>query len=164
MERTKVEIYAQLANALFENLFGLKLVQKVSESTELFGEFMVASRDLEQALNETFPRSETYRPFSVMELMRTVNNSGILSKQELKDLHELRHVRNAMARPAKSDTAHPRLSPAAQKVCRANQGTHRNWSRLRIVCSICARFTFCRKPKCGTLENPIARKRYKETL
>ena len=101
VERTKVEIYAQLANTLFENLFGVKLVQKVSDSTELLGEFMVAWRDLEQFLNDTF-RREGHRPFSVMELMRTVSDSGILSKQELKDLDELRNVRNAMAHARQS--------------------------------------------------------------
>jgi len=97
VERTKVEIYAQLANTLFENLFGVKLVQKISDSTELFGEFMTAWRDLEMALNEAFPGLETRRPVSIMDLVRNLSGSGILSKQELKDLEELRHVRNAMA-------------------------------------------------------------------
>ena len=37
VERNKVEIYAQLANTLFQNLFGVKLVETVSEATDLFG-------------------------------------------------------------------------------------------------------------------------------
>lgn len=72
-------------------------MQKISDATELFGEFMTAWRDLEMALNEKFPNLDSHRPVSIMELMRTLSESGMVSKQELKDLEELRRVRNAMA-------------------------------------------------------------------
>jgi hypothetical protein len=104
VERNKVEIYAQLANTLFENLFGMKLIQKVSDSTELFGEFMMAWRDLEMALNDTFPDLDTHRARTILDLMRDLSDSGILSKQELKELDGLRHVRNSVA--------HARPTPA----------------------------------------------------
>ena len=43
VERDKVEVYAQLANTLFENLFGSKLIEKVTpSSSELLGDFMNA--------------------------------------------------------------------------------------------------------------------------
>jgi len=108
VERSKVEIYAQLANTLFENLFGVKLVQKVSDSTELFGEFMVAWRDLEVVLNEKFPNLDTHRPVTVLDMIRILGDSGILSKQELKDLEGLRHVRNSIAHARPTPTP---LSP-----------------------------------------------------
>lgn len=100
VERTKIEIYAQLANTLFENLFGVKLVQKVSESTELFGEFMMAWRDLEVALSERLAAPIDHRklrPRTMMETMRSLSDSGILSDHELWDLDELRQVRNNLA-------------------------------------------------------------------
>lgn len=105
VERNKVEIYAQLANTLFENLFGMKLVQKVSESTELFGEFMIAWRDLEVALDENLSgrgEPQELRPRSVMEMMRVLSGSAILSHQELRDLDMLRQVRNNLAHAKES--------------------------------------------------------------
>jgi hypothetical protein len=97
VERTKVEIYAQLANTLFENLFGVKLVQKVSDSAEQFGEFMMAWRDLEMALNETFPNLDQHRPRGVLDMTGALSGSGALSKSELKDIEELSKVRNSVA-------------------------------------------------------------------
>lgn len=104
VERTKVEIYAQLANTLFENLFGMKLVQKVSESTELFGEFMTAWRDFEATLNGRFPDLDAHRSVTIMEMMRKLSDSGILSNHELNDIENLRRVRNSMAHARPSPT------------------------------------------------------------
>src|SRR5208283_193867 len=40
VERDKVEVYAELANVLFKNLFGYALVQSHGRKTELLGEFL----------------------------------------------------------------------------------------------------------------------------
>jgi hypothetical protein len=42
VERDKVEIYAELANVLFKNLFGYALVEDRARKTELLGEFLAA--------------------------------------------------------------------------------------------------------------------------
>ena len=48
--RDKVEIYAQLANTLFRNLFGYDLVQRVSSRTDNLGQFISAWTSIEKGL------------------------------------------------------------------------------------------------------------------
>src|SRR5262249_39892695 len=52
VERDKVEIYAELANILFRNLFGAELVEHRSQRSELVGDFMTAWVELERGLRE----------------------------------------------------------------------------------------------------------------
>jgi hypothetical protein len=48
VEKDKVEIYAELANLLFKNLFGHELVPRGEIGLELLGEFMAAWLELER--------------------------------------------------------------------------------------------------------------------
>src|SRR5256885_5493308 len=52
VERDKVEIYAQLANTLFKNLFGYALVHHVTPRSETLGQFMSAWMTIERGLRE----------------------------------------------------------------------------------------------------------------
>ena len=50
VERDKVEIYAELANLLFKNLFGEELVPHAISETELLGEFMATWISIERTM------------------------------------------------------------------------------------------------------------------
>ena len=50
VERDKVEIYAELANLMFKNLFGEGLVPHASPATELLGEFMAMWVSIERVM------------------------------------------------------------------------------------------------------------------
>jgi hypothetical protein len=50
VEREKVETYAELANLLFENLFGVRLIEPSEDRTKLLGDFMAAWIEFERAL------------------------------------------------------------------------------------------------------------------
>lgn len=52
VERDKVEIYAELANILFRNLFGAELIEPSSSKAELLGEFLQAWGEFERILND----------------------------------------------------------------------------------------------------------------
>jgi hypothetical protein len=98
VERDKIEIYAEFANILFRNLFGYELVAAPSVRAELFGEFMLAWAELERVLtDEVARRGRTPpRPMTVMEAIRYLPE-GEISRQDLRELDELRRVRNAAA-------------------------------------------------------------------
>jgi len=108
VERSKVEIYAQLANTLFQNLFGVKLVETVSEATDLFGAFILAWTELEQELTRvTGPKMAGTRPRSVLEMLRAVGPE-VFTNTDLKELETLRRVRNETVHGiAKPETVKP---------------------------------------------------------
>lgn len=107
VERTKVEIYAQLANTLFENLFGVKLVTTVSETADIFGDFMMAWIAFERELvrvtdgNAESPR----RPFSIDEMVRVLGKDAPFSTSDHRRLRELRVLRN--------ETVHGKAEPGS---------------------------------------------------
>lgn len=51
VEREKVEIYAELANLLFNNLFGEELIPHATAATELLGEFMAIWVSIERKMH-----------------------------------------------------------------------------------------------------------------
>ena len=52
VERNKVEVYSELANVLFSNLFGFRLTEPESDETVLLGKFMQAWANFERELSE----------------------------------------------------------------------------------------------------------------
>ena len=78
VERQKVVAYAEIANLLFENLFGTKLIQAGDPSSELFGQFMTQWIDFER---EVLPRGQVYKPALVPVSMR----------QEIAHLRDIRN-------------------------------------------------------------------------
>lgn len=96
VERDKVEIYAELANLLFKNLYGFELVAKVTPRAELFGEFMSAWVDLERGLNDAARRAsqDGKGQSGLIQVMRLLGSAGLLDQTALTELNELRRIRN----------------------------------------------------------------------
>lgn len=96
VEREKVEIYAQIANALFHNLFGFQLVHRVTPRTDNLGEFMSAWTTIERGLRNLARENSPVdkRPSGLLDMIRLIQVAGQLPSQELKELEQLRKIRN----------------------------------------------------------------------
>lgn len=97
VERDKVEIYAELANILFSNLFGFRLVEPAEDETALLGEFMQAWMNLERVLSDAAlalkidMRGRVVMPFQVAEAL---SRQGLISQVELNEINRTRKIRN----------------------------------------------------------------------
>jgi hypothetical protein len=95
VERDKIEIYAELANTLFENLFGQKLIPQVTVASEL-GEFMEAWVEFEHGLRDlAATNSLTGTPRrGLIDTIHFVRGIGILTPEEIREIESLRKLRN----------------------------------------------------------------------
>lgn len=102
VEREKVEIYAELANLLFKNLFGYLLVERISPSTGILGRFMDSWLALERSLRELADRHSLtgFRPVGIIEVLRFLADASILSDEEVRQLNVLRQIRNQVVHGA----------------------------------------------------------------
>jgi hypothetical protein len=100
VERDKVEVYAELANVLFENLFGFRLVEPQNDDTVLLGEFMQAWVNFEKTLSEAADdlemqkaekRGRVILPLQVAEFL---SREGYISRVELDEINQIRKTRN----------------------------------------------------------------------
>lgn len=92
VERDKVEVYAQLANVFFENLFGIPLFEANKSSLDLLGSFMEAWIAFEKTVNEMpNPLGKIASP---MSRIRNLEKDNRLSKEELEQLEKIRTTRN----------------------------------------------------------------------
>jgi len=95
-----VEIYAEVANVLFKNIFGFPVVQDPSRRTENLGEFLAAWAELEQALrflterevNRTRQPARVWTP--IQESLRVVHKEGLFDSHEIREMEEFRRIRN----------------------------------------------------------------------
>jgi hypothetical protein len=97
VERDKVEVYAELANLLFNNLFGVVLVEPEDDGTRLLGSFMAAWVEFEQTLGGLLPAPEASgprRPPIPLDALRHVQAGGLLSSSDLAQIQEIRRLRN----------------------------------------------------------------------
>jgi hypothetical protein len=93
VERDKVEVYAELANVLFTNLFGFRLIEPEEHKAVLLGMFMQAWVNFEKILSGATSTSETdsHMPLRVIaDLMR----EGYISRAEFKEIGQIRKIRN----------------------------------------------------------------------
>jgi hypothetical protein len=103
VERDKVEIYAELANILFENLFGYALVEPPDRKTELLGEFLAAWGEIDRALRalverETMKNMQVRsRPIAMTEGLRLAHRENLISSSDVREIEELRKIRNMAA-------------------------------------------------------------------
>jgi|SRR5579863_3606645 len=99
VERDKVEIYAELANVLFKNVFGYDLIEDPSRKTELLSEFLAARAKLERGLRETASlhslTGETRR--GMLDIMKFLEGASLLNPHEVSEINDLRSVRNEVA-------------------------------------------------------------------
>lgn len=102
VEREKVEIYAELANLLFKNLFGQLLVDRVSAKTGLLGQFMESWLTLERSLRELADRHSLtgFRPAGIIEVLRFLADASLLDDDEVSQLNVLRQIRNQVVHGA----------------------------------------------------------------
>ncbi len=93
VERDKVEVYAELANLLFNNLFGFRLIAPADDRTRLLGDFMSAWIELERILM----RSPTTTPRnSPLGMLQSLRQASVISDAELTELDNLRQIRNSV--------------------------------------------------------------------
>ena len=97
VERSKVEVYAQIAAALFENLFGVKLYGPSDDSYYLLAEFINAWTKFERAANDLssfywFDEDTNIR--TTLGYADELFRNGYLSESELQEIKELWNIRN----------------------------------------------------------------------
>jgi len=134
VERNKVEIYAQLANTLFQNLFGVKLVETVSQATDLFGAFILAWTELEKELTRVAgpPKTGTHRPRSVLEMVKAIGPQ-VFTSADIKEIETLRGVRNETVHGiAEPETVKPEyvklLNDLTARVRKSHNASSGAWS------------------------------------
>jgi hypothetical protein len=118
VERDKVEIYAELANTLFENLFGTKLVASVSPTADSLGLFIAAWRDFEKELQRVARSMQRELPqHNVVEALRVFDHSQVFSATQMKELDRLRRIRNAVmhAQPDSDNLITPEIVEALRE-------------------------------------------------
>jgi uncharacterized protein YutE (UPF0331/DUF86 family) len=103
VERDKVQVYAELANVLFANLFGFRLVEPQQNETALLGEFMQAWVHFERAMSDAASslkidtRGQPVRPLQMAEALV---RAGFISRVESKEIDQMRMVRNEVVHGA----------------------------------------------------------------
>jgi hypothetical protein len=112
IERSKVELYAAIANQLFENLFGFALFVQSIAGDELLGEFIRLWSQLERGIwSVASDNSVTGRPNGpVMDNVRFLAGAGFFSAAQVGELDALRRLRNEVLH-GKSDF-HTAITPA----------------------------------------------------
>lgn len=93
VERDKVDVYAEIANLLFVNLFGFRLIEPKEEGTEILGDFMDAWITFEKATMNLSLQSGN-RPKMPIDAIRFIQKEGLISRSEMAEIDHLRTVRN----------------------------------------------------------------------
>jgi hypothetical protein len=98
VERDKVEVYAELANILFKNLFGTELVHSAKGAQQLLGEFMELWAQIEAGLlSLAHDHSLTgAQGRNVRWAAEFLKGPGIFSEGDRQEFEELRRLRNRM--------------------------------------------------------------------
>jgi len=114
VERDKVEVYAELANVLFENLFGFRLVEPEEDETVILGEFMRAWVLFEKTLTDaaSMLRVDTRgRPIVPLRIVEILASEGFVSEAELDEINQLRQIRNQVVHGISDykDTLNPEI-------------------------------------------------------
>ncbi|WOK07761.1 hypothetical protein RT717_03870 [Imperialibacter roseus] len=95
VDRKNVDVYAEIANLLFLNLFGFKLIEEQEDKTELLGKFMEAWIKFEQtSTSMSFILSEDEKRRMPMDALRLIYKSNFLTVSEFKRLELIRRIRN----------------------------------------------------------------------
>lgn len=93
VERDKVDVYAELANTLFVNLFDIRLIDSKEEGTEILGDFMDAWITFERATMKLSLLSSPH-PKTPMDVIRFIQKVDLISHSEMVEIDQLRTVRN----------------------------------------------------------------------
>jgi uncharacterized protein YutE (UPF0331/DUF86 family) len=98
VERDKVEVYAELARVLFQNLFGCQLAVEEAVQTDKLGVYMSNWVTIEQLLNRlallTFKDMPQGSKPNVATIPHFLWRDGTIDKLTAKELEEMRMIRN----------------------------------------------------------------------
>lgn len=100
VERDKIEIYAEVANVLYLNLFGTRLVERVSEQPDLLGPFIESWVKLERGLAALSKREQTrmnlrsLEPRNVHQAMALLRSTELFSDVDIAAINKYRRIRN----------------------------------------------------------------------
>ncbi|AHD08267.1 hypothetical protein PhaeoP75_00473 [Phaeobacter gallaeciensis] len=93
VERAKVEVYAELAQRLFEALFGVALEVPDTDNMRRYGEFIDTWAKIERHLRDV---PETERRFPTTRTLMKLQADGKISQSEFAKFEEVRNVRNKL--------------------------------------------------------------------
>jgi len=95
VERDKVEVYSQLGKLLFKNLYGIDLLPSEPSCTDLLGRFMSIWVVFEKKLHYlAAQRGKKPYPRALIDGMRSMVESGLLTQDDLQKFEMLRRIRN----------------------------------------------------------------------
>jgi len=96
VEREKVEIYGELANVLFNNLFGYRIIESETESNSLLVNFMRASQEVDKALFDatSFINDRSIEDYSESDVVALFFNNKVISSKDFIDYENLMQIRN----------------------------------------------------------------------
>jgi len=98
VEKSNVEIYAELANLLFKNLFGQELIIHSTDHKELLGDFLSSWVIIETGIHYLARQHSLLglERKSVLDAMKFIQVAGLIEKEEYNDLNNLRSIRNSL--------------------------------------------------------------------
>jgi len=97
VERRKVEVYAELAKVLFENLFGVEMQLDESDGLHTLGEFMGAWVRIEKELSKL---NEGERPVPTSRFVSKLHSEGKITAAQMVEFRELQKIRNEIVHGA----------------------------------------------------------------
>lgn len=103
VEKTKVEVYARLANSLFENLFGFALIESKTAKVDALGEFISCWVAFEKAaLRLVVPKTSRIQVLSLSAALHALEMRKFVSQAELIRLREIQQARNLVVHGQKT--------------------------------------------------------------
>lgn len=98
VDKTNVEIYAELANLLFKNLFGQELIIHTTDHKELLGEFLSSWVIIETGLHYLASQHSLLGTdrHNVLDAMKFIKDAGIIGNEDYNELNNLRNIRNSV--------------------------------------------------------------------
>ena len=94
VERDKVEVYAELANLLFDNLFGVPLIKPDTDGSNMLGGFMAAWIAFERML--ALFDVGTGTSHMPLDALRRLAEDNVISTTEFDEINGIRSVRSSV--------------------------------------------------------------------
>ncbi len=97
VERSKIEVYAKLADTLFRNLFGMPLVRESDSKHDLLGEFILAWASFERSVAAKMESKKEGRSlYNPAAMAAELVTDGFLTQRDAEHLDSIRRVRNSV--------------------------------------------------------------------
>ena len=103
VEKNKVEVYARLANSLFENLFGFALIESKTAKVDALGEFISCWVAFEKAaLRLVVPKTSKIQVLSLNAALHALEMRKFIGQTESIRLREIQQARNLVVHGQKT--------------------------------------------------------------